>query len=91
MDKTSNVRNDRRRRLWHAVKQYKLERGCSLCGYNKVAEALQFDHIADNKRGNVSDLIRSDYGIHTVWQEIKKCQLLCANCHAEQTQLRKAY
>ena len=30
-------------------------------------------------------LIRSSYSIKYIDEEIKKCQLLCANCHVEKT------
>lgn len=82
------TRNERRAAMWKLVKEYKTKVGCKGCGYNTFAEALQFDHLRD-KKGNVSNLIRSDYGIETIWEEIGKCQVLCANCHAEVTYQRK--
>lgn len=81
-------RNTRRAAVWKHVQEYKQAVGCRECGYNKSAHALQFDHLRD-KKANVSDLIRSDYGIKTIWEEIGKCQVLCANCHAETTHRRK--
>ena len=82
------TRNQRRKEMWALVQTYKQKKGCRECGYNKSAHALQFDHLRD-KKANVSDLIRSDYGIKTIWEEIGKCQVLCANCHAETTHTRK--
>lgn len=74
--------------MWAHIQDYKINRGCSQCGYRKNAHALQFDHLKD-KIANVSDLIRSDYGLDTIMKEIEKCQILCANCHAEITHSRK--
>ena len=56
---------------------------CQKCGYNKSIYALNFHHIDPSQkdyglseRGNVHSW--EDY-----WKEVQKCQLLCANCHAE--------
>lgn len=52
---------------------------CSSCGYSKCIQALQFHHNGDEKKSNnISNLRRS-----AAIEEIKKCDLLCANCHAE--------
>lgn len=67
----------------------KKHRGCIDCGYAAHAVALQFDHIGD-KRMNVSDMIRSDYGWETIKAEIDKCEVRCANCHSVVTAQRKA-
>ncbi len=56
---------------------------CVLCGYSRWLGALQFHHVARNKkefhlaqRGHSRSLARSR-------AEMRKCVLLCANCHAE--------
>lgn len=79
------------------IRELKLRQGCALCGYNKSSFALQFAHINPetkyrNRNGKVvepSDMIkgkyRSRYSAATVYAEIEKCIILCANCHAELT------
>lgn len=67
----------------------KKERGCVDCGYNEHAVALQFDHVSGNKKASVSNLIRSDYAWKTILEEINKCEVRCANCHAVVTAHRK--
>jgi len=80
----------RKRRLkWFRAGMIKKATGCIDCGYAAHAEALQFDHIGDNKKANVSDLIRSDYSWDTIQQEIDKCVVRCANCHAVITAVRR--
>jgi hypothetical protein len=76
---------------------YKASAGCRRCGYNKNTRALHFAHRDPNtkyrdKNGRVvepSDMIkgrdRSRYGIETIIAEIAKCDVLCANCHTEET------
>lgn len=55
---------------------------CALCGYNKCVQALQFHHVTGQK-----DFAISVLGHTKSWKkiekELKKCELLCANCHAE--------
>lgn len=66
----------------------KTSKGCVDCGYNDHAVALQFDHIGDDKKDSVSNLIRSDYSWSTIKTEILKCEIVCANCHAVRTKAR---
>jgi formate-dependent nitrite reductase cytochrome c552 subunit len=75
-------RNTRRAAAWKAVQEYKSAHGCHRCGFNDHPVALQFHHRNGDKKANVSDLIRSDYGMVTIWKEINKCVILCANCHS---------
>jgi ActR/RegA family two-component response regulator len=55
---------------------------CSICGYDKCKQALEFHHRDDTeKEFNIS-------GLHSIrWEriqrELDKCDLLCANCHRE--------
>jgi DNA-binding transcriptional ArsR family regulator len=56
---------------------------CVLCGYRRWVGALQFHHLDPGRkefhvshRGHSRSLARSR-------SEIRKCVLLCANCHAE--------
>lgn len=75
---------------WRLSQLIKLNSGCVDCGYREHAVALQFDHIGDNKKMNVSDMIRSDYSWITILEEIAKCEVRCANCHAVMTRDRKS-
>lgn len=81
-------RAQKRAEKWRLSQIHKLAHGCADCGYNKDAYALQFDHIHGDKKKNVSDLIRSDYAWKTVLEEIEKCEVVCANCHAIRTKSR---
>ena len=63
--------------------RYKLERGCSTCGYNGCASALEFHHLdASVKEGMVSAMLWKR-SFESVLLEIDKCVILCANCHRE--------
>ena len=55
---------------------------CSKCNYNKCDQALDFHHNKGEKEGHLSTLIKNS-SKEKVLKEIKKCILLCANCHRE--------
>ena len=84
-----SARARKRRSHWHLAGMIKVASGCIDCGYAAHAEALQFDHTRNDKKGNVSDLIRSDYSWATIVTEMNKCEVRCANCHAVRTSQRK--
>jgi len=70
------------------VAQIKLDEGCADCGYNVEPHALQFDHLPDTEKlYNVSQMY------HLAWDrildEIHKCEVVCANCHAIRTASRR--
>ena len=64
------------------LKRIKTRLGCAICGYNKCSYALHFHHvIKEDKQQEVSKMI--GYSAKTVKEEIRKCVIYCANCHAE--------
>lgn len=80
--------NARRRHVYkrrqHWLRKYKEAKGCQYCGYNENAVALQFDHRnRRSKYKNVSDLINRRLSV--LFAEIRKCRILCANCHLIRT------
>ena len=59
---------------------------CEKCGYNKCLNALHFHHRdATMKLFEITPAIwgKSKVGDEQIIEEVKKCMLLCANCHAE--------
>ncbi len=67
--------------------EYKLERGCVDCGYNKHSVALQLDHEG-TKSVSIADA-RSSIRRLQAEIELGQCVVRCANCHAIKTQERK--
>lgn len=58
----------------------KIEKKCSICGYDKYVGALDFHHENDlDKSFNLS----KNHSIKKSLKEAKKCVLVCANCHRE--------
>lgn len=55
---------------------------CELCGYKKCNKALHFHHINPNtKKFGIS--ANYDKSWTDLQNELDKCLLVCANCHAE--------
>jgi len=72
----------RRRKLKEMAVEYKGGK-CQICDYDKCIAALDFHHL--NEEDKEFDL--STKGLTRSWErikkEIKKCILVCANCHRE--------
>jgi predicted transcriptional regulator len=60
---------------------YKETLHCEVCGESHVA-SIQFHHRDPTEKIlNVSTLVSSGASPAAVFSEIKKCRILCANCH----------
>ena len=67
---------------------YKRKLTCQYCN-EKRWYLLEFHHKSGYiKRWDVSDMISGGQSIETTLKEIKKCLVLCANCHRELHYLR---
>lgn len=66
------------------VKILKKEFGgkCSVCGYAKCMDALQFHHLDPNEK-EFALSSRRQSNLDLLRKEMSKCILVCANCHAE--------
>ena len=71
------------RRAW--LSEYRLWKGCADCGYKEHAAALDFDHGDNPKSFSImrDGLSRSR---DSLIAEVKKCEVVCANCHRIRTQ-----
>ena len=81
------------------VNAYKVSNGCATCGYNRHPASICFDHIDNasksehvkngySKRssaGGMYKLYSKKHSIDELISEIRKCRLLCHNCHMEKT------
>jgi hypothetical protein len=67
----------------------KADRPCADCGQVFHPAAMQWDHLPGfEKKANLSLLARRG-GRQRVLDEIAKCELVCANCHAVRSHLRR--
>lgn len=81
-----NIQYRKRKRWIDVIKQ---GYGCQHCGYREYSCALDFDHI---NRADKEFLIPRFLGRTTLkrlFKEIRKCQILCANCHRVHSQKQR--
>lgn len=65
--------------------KYLNENPCVECGYSNIV-ALEFDHIKrKGKNNNIGVLVNNGVKIKKIKKELKKCQVLCSNCHSIKT------
>ncbi len=56
---------------------------CQICGYDRYIGALQFHHLDPSTKSFSLSMRGCTRSIGELRAEAAKCQLLCANCHAE--------
>ena len=83
------AKRKRRWAEWSAfLSDLKVSRGCADCGYNAHPAALHFDHLPGHeKKFGLSRAAAWPW--KDVLAEIEKCEVVCANCHAVRTALRR--
>jgi hypothetical protein len=84
-DKIRQQGKERHDKVQRFIRRYKLMKGCVDCGFKGHHVALDFDHLKDKKL-NVS-LAKS---ITQAKEEIRKCEVVCSNCHRVRT-FRRLY
>ena len=67
------------------LQRYKTIKGCTSCGYRKNAAALQFDHRDPTTKEITIAAATHRWSLRKLATEVAKCDVLCANCHAEKT------
>lgn len=49
---------------------------------------MHFDHL-NNKIDNIATMVHKLKPLDAILKEISKCELVCANCHADRTHRRR--
>ena len=87
-DKRKMCKKCRGRYVWErsAIRKMKIVEymggECEMCGYNKYYGALEMHHEDPSKKEYSMREMRS-MAWEKIVKEMKKCKLLCANCHRE--------
>lgn len=65
---------------------------CTDCGVSYPPYVMQFDHVRGVKVTDIAKMMsgRSTYTVQDILEELDKCELVCANCHAIRTYNRRA-
>ena len=74
--------NKRNRRRYH-LDRFKARTGCNNCGISGDHRILVFDHIIPLNNSQAKRVYQIlSYSLKRIMTEVRKCQVLCANCHA---------
>ena len=74
-----NRKRYHRRKYW--IDKIKMSSGCVECGYAKNSAALDFNHIVPSEKEFLIPRFLGGGNLKRIFKEIRKCQILCANCH----------
>lgn len=73
--------NRKRERNQQWMVNYLQGKACNDCGISDP-KVLAFDHLeGHDKFANIADLVSRGYALHRLVAEVKKCRVLCHNCH----------
>ncbi len=87
--KTRYRTNGLREEIAKFLIDYKESSGCSDCGGKYPYWVLDLDHIRD-KEFNISGYRHFTASLEKVKEEVRKCEVVCANCHRTRTYVRQA-
>lgn len=65
------------------ITRVKNKLGCINCGYKKCTDALQFHHVIKEDKKREICRMKGGASLKALKEEIRKCVVYCANCHAE--------
>lgn len=77
------ARKARREEIKRKMMDFYKSHPCVDCGEDDP-RVLDFDHL-NNKKYNVSSLLRKEYSWDSILEEAAKCEVRCANCHRKKT------
>lgn len=86
--KTLNRTHKSRRIIAEFLSDYKEDRGCMDCGEMYPYFILQFDHVR-GKDFQISNHSRHTGSLEKIKEEVEKCDVVCGNCHALRTYMRR--
>jgi len=83
-DKELKRRKEQKIRRREFIDDFKLVMGCSICGYNRCAQSLDFHHPDPTKKElAIADAVGTNVPMLKLIDEADNCVILCRNCHAE--------
>lgn len=81
-EKLRENNKERRQRARKYVKNKKKKSECKECGEDRHPDLLEYHHKnEEQKKAGISELVQLGKPNEKIEEEIKKCELLCANCH----------
>lgn len=83
-ERLNNLRREKRNFQRAFIRRVKVLKGCIDCG-NRDYRVLDYDHVRGEKLYNISHLQQQYVTMKVIKDEIKKCDVRCANCHRIKT------
>jgi hypothetical protein len=85
-----------RARAWNKAQKAKVRRflsrvknhPCVDCGGEFHHAAMDFDHVRGDKDFCISNAMRGQFSMKRLKNELRKCELVCSNCHRVRTYKR---
>jgi hypothetical protein len=80
------VRQENAKRVW----EYLLSHPCVDC-FEGDPIVLEFDHVRGAKVASICQMVAEGYCWDTIFKEIDKCDVRCANCHRRKTAISRDF
>lgn len=82
----AKIRREKLRKEFRfTILQHLQGKSCVSCNENDI-RVLEFDHIeAPKKSFTISQAVKLGRSVDELKSELKKCQILCSNCHKKKT------
>lgn len=88
-EKTMNRQAQSRHRNIAFIREYKQGKRCVDCREDYPYWMLEFDHLPEyEKLFTIGGRNARDYSLDQIKSEIKKCDIVCSNCHKNRTYWR---
>jgi arsenate reductase-like glutaredoxin family protein len=79
-----------RKKINNFIQHYKSANPCVDCGHKFNYYSMQFDHLPQyTKKFTIAKWYDHTFDIKEVMAEMKKCDLVCGNCHTERSHKRR--
>ena len=75
--------------IFSEFQAYKEAKGCFDCKTKYPHYILEFDHRPGTRKIDVVYRVLKRLGEDAAWKEVKKCDVVCSNCHKQRTYERE--
>lgn len=84
-DKNREKTRSKRKVFYDRLRLYCVDNPCEVCGETDYT-VLEFDHIDSRKKtASISTMVVQLRKWKVIEEELKKCRVLCSNCHKRRT------
>ncbi len=90
ISENNRLKKIRKRKIMVFLKSYAKSKGCIDC-HESDPTVLQFDHVRGSKKNNIGTMLAETARLDKIQDELKKCEVRCANCHARKTAKERKY